>query len=170
MELRSIDVFPIGKQRHRARWRGGLLLLVLAVAPLGGQTPSQTDEQANPLPATTGEPLTIAPVDLPDIDCSIQEWNPGRPKPLLTLLCPPEAVFAPVRVYLRLSWMRPDDVPSDVARIVARPKRSTKMRTNKSAVMVRLEVSAQTGQHAQTRWVGFNGVVDVALIMDSRRP
>ena len=170
MHLRSIRDFPIGKQRHRAGWRGALLVLAIAVAPIGGQTPIQSDEQTNPLPATTGEPLTIAPVDRPDIDCSIHEWNPRRPKPLLTLLCPPEVVFAPLRVYLRLSWMKPDDVPVDVARIIARPRSSTKLRTNKSAVLVRLKVAPQTGQDTQTKWVGFNGVVDMALIADSRRP
>ncbi len=86
------------------------------------------------------------------------------------VLCPPEVVFAPLRVDLRLSWMKPDDVPVDVARIIARPRSSTKLRKNRSAVMVRLEVAPQTGQHVQTRWVGFNGVVDMALITDSRRP
>lgn len=66
--------------------------------------------------------------------------------------------------------MKPDDVPVDVARIIARPRSSTKLRTNKSAVLVRLKVAPQTGQHIQTKWVGFNGVVDMALIADSRRP
>lgn len=177
MNRKSIGAFPFGKRRNRTIGSGGpfalrlLLLLVLSAGPLGGQNPGQLGGgQPSPLPATTGDPLTIAPIDLPDIDCAIHEWNPSSPKPVLTLLCPPRPVFAPLRVYLKLSWMKPEDVPVDVGKIIARPRELTRIRTNKSAVMVRLAVAGERGQLAQAKWVSFNGVVDVALIKDSRGP
>ena len=146
-----------------------LLLILLAADLLPGQAPAKSGGQAELLPATTGEPLTLVPTDLPDIECAVQEWNPAGPKPVLKLLCPPAAVFAPLRVYLHLSWMKPEEVPADVSRIIARPRGLTKIRTNKSAVMVWLDVAGEAGRPSQARWVGFTGVVDVALIKDSRR-
>jgi hypothetical protein len=169
MHPRFIDGVLVRQHRRHKGWTGGLLLLVLMVAPLGGQTLGPPDREVTPLPATTGAPLTIAPVDGPDIDCSIQEWNPSRPKPYLKLLCPSEAAYAPVRVYLKLSWMKPDDVAKDIEKIITRPRQSTSMRANKSVVMVRMEFSEGKGQHSQIKWVDFNGVMDFALITDSRR-
>ncbi len=176
MLRRATVASSIGQDRNHRSWRSrplaALLLLSLALAThlLRAQTPGKPCDQTYSLPATTGEPLTIAPVDLPDIDCSIREWNAAPPKPLLTLLCPPEAVFAPLRVYLRLSWMKPEDVPTDVGRIIVQPTGWTKIRTNRTAVMVRLDVARETGQNPRPTWVSFNGVVDVALIKDSPRP
>ena len=170
MHSKCIGVLPVGKPGSHKSWRRVLCVLILAAAPLGGQTPGRLDGQNNPLPKSTGEPVTIAPVDLQDIECSIQEWNPVGPKPFLKLLCPPQAEFAPVRVYLKLSWLNADDIPIDLARIIARPLRATKIRTSKSAVMVRLEVAVDSGEGAQEKWVGFNGLVDVALMTDPRHP
>ena len=170
MDHRFIAGVLVSRRRRHKTWTGGLLLLVLMVAPLGGQTLGPRDGDVTTLPATTGAPLTIVPVNGPDIDCSIQEWNPARPKPYLKLLCPSEAAYAPVRVYLKLSWMKPDDVAKDIEKIITRPKQSTSMRANKSAVMVRMEFSEGKGQHSQVKWVAFNGVMDVALITDSRHP
>jgi hypothetical protein len=147
----------------------GVLLLVLMMAPLDGQIPGTAEREVTSLPATTGAPLTIVPLDGPDIDCSIQEWNGIRPKPYLKLLCPPETVYAPVRIYLKLSWLKPDDMPKDVENIIARAKQSTRIRSSESTVMVRMEVSAGKGQNPQVKWVNFSGVVDVALLTDSRR-
>lgn len=147
---------------------GCLLPGLLCAAVLFGQGPAPPSRQTNALPPTIGEPLTIAPVDLPDIDCSIHAWDPDSQKPVLTLLCPPEPVFAPLRVYLRLSWLKPEDVPRDVGRVIARPKSATRIRTNKETLMVRLEVAEEPGRHSKAKWVNFNGVVDVALIKEAR--
>jgi hypothetical protein len=121
------------------------------------------------LPATTGEPLTIVPVDLQDIDCSIQEWNSTSPLPVLTLLCPPKAEFAPLRVYLKLSWLKLDDVPAQIGKIIVGHKGATKIRANRNEVQVLLNVVGNKGEDSTSKWVGFNGVVDLALVKDSRR-
>jgi hypothetical protein len=36
-------------------------------------------------------------------------------------------------------------------------------------VMVRMEISQGEGQHPRVKWLDFNGVMDLALITDSRR-
>jgi hypothetical protein len=168
MHRSSIKAVSINRFKS---WPAGLLLLILLLiviaAPLGGQTRGPIDQEVSALPATTGAPLTIVPVDRPDIDCSIQEWNATGPKPYLKLLCPPEAVYAPVRVYLKLSWMKAEDVVKDIDRIIARRKQLTRIRSNQNVVMVRMEVS-QGKDHPQVKWVDFNGVMDVALITDAR--
>ena len=156
-------------QRLRRKDWHGLLLVVLIATPLSGQTPSTTHLEVIALPPNTGAPITIVPTDRPDIDCSIQEWNGTRPKPYLKLLCPPEGVYAQVRVYLELSWMKPEDIAKDVDKIVTQPKQLTKIRSSKSVVMVRMEVSQGKDQHPRVKWVDFNGVMDLALITDDRR-
>jgi hypothetical protein len=168
MLCKSIHNLLVEKHRDRI-WKYAVLLLILAAAPLGGQT-RLSSEQSSSLPATTGEPLTIVPVDLQDIECSIQEWNSGPPKPFLKLLCPPKAEFAPLRVYLKLSWLKSDDVPMDVRGINVVRGQPTKIRANESKVLVLLEMVGEKGRNSKAQWVGFNGVVDVAIIKDSHRP
>ncbi len=165
MRRKVIDI-RVAKQPPGS-WRSALLLLILAAGPLGGQTAGLSGERTNPLPATTGEPLTIVPMDLKDIDCSIQEWNSDVPRPFVTLLCPGKAEFAPIRVYLKLSWLKLDDVPANVGRIIA-GRAATKIRTTRSEVLVLLDVAGEKGKDPKSVWVGFNGVVDLALIKDSR--
>lgn len=147
---------------------GLLLALLFAAFFLYAQEPAEAPGQGTLLPATIGEPLTIAPVDLPDVDCSIQRWDAEAKMPVLTLLCPPEPVFSPLRVYLRLSWIRPEDVPGDVSKVVAKPKGLTRIRTNKNVLMVRLPLTEKQGQNSREKWVGFTGVVDVALIKEGQ--
>ena len=171
--LRSSDRVLIGQPWYH-RSLIAIVLLALMVAPLGGQTPGTTDRQGPerdvvPLPATTGEPLTIVPLDSPDIECSIQEWSSARPLPFLKLLCPPQAVYAQVRVYLRLSWLKPQDVSKDVDKIITRTRQSTMIRASGTGVKVRMEISGEKGHPPQARWVDFNGVADIALITDSHR-
>jgi hypothetical protein len=144
-----------------------ILLLVLIARPLGGQTPPTEKREIAPLPATTGAPLTVVPLDSPDIECSIQEWKSTAEKPYLKLLCPPENAYAPVRVYLKLSWLKMEDVAKDLNKIVIRPKQSTRIRSNQTGVLVRMEISSPDGR-PQMKWVEFNGVVDLALLTDSR--
>ncbi len=170
--LTAVVVQP---RHNRPEWRArGFAIRLLLMAALGatllhGQGGGQHNGEPSPLPVRTGDALTIAPVDLPDVDCSIQEWNTRSREPQITLLCPPVNVFAPIRVYLKLSWLKPEDVPEDVGRIVALPNTSTRIRTNKKAVSVRLNVAGEPAKGQPAKWVDFTGVVDVALITDSRR-
>ena len=132
-----------------------------------GQTGRKVQNEGNSLPATTGEPLTITPVDMPDVDCVVQGWTGDGPKPakpVLTLLCPPGQVYAPLRVLIKLSWMKPEDAPVNPIDILVMPGAATKIRTCKTAALVWLQVRAKEGGQPQSVWVSFNGVVDVALL------
>jgi len=144
---------------------------LLAFAPISvlAQKASQPSNEENFLPAGSGQPMTLKPKDLPDIQCSVVEWNSAPPKPALTLLCPPEEVFAPLRVYIKLSWLKPEDVPDNAVSIVASPKTHTKLRTSKKAAWVRLKVSGNPEEKPQEKWVSFNGLADVALLTENVR-
>ena len=139
---------------------------MLAAVALGGQLPRVSDRESHPLPKPTGAPLTIVPVDREEIECSIHEWNPNPPQPFLKLLCPPQSEFAPLRVYLKLSWLSSNDVPAELRQVRVTPHELTKIRTDGSSVLVRLMVWSDAGRTKRERWVGFNGVVDLALIKD----
>jgi hypothetical protein len=116
------------------------------------------------LPPTTGEALTMTPSDKADVSCSVVEWNGAPAKPTLTVLCPPEEVFAPLHVYLKVSWLKAEDVPAYTRAIRAPARTSTKLRTNKTAVWIWLAEQEKEDAPPRKKWVPFSGVVDVALL------
>lgn len=143
-----------------------LTVCVAAAQPSLSQSKQKDRLEGSFLPATTGEPLTIAPVDMQDIDCIVAEWNPIPAKPVLTLVCPPNTVFAPLRVLIKLSWMKPEGTHVDLQEIVAVAGSPTKIRTSKTAVQVWLQVADKRENRERkprATWVGFDAVVDVAL-------
>jgi len=147
--------------------RGCLILLAASLAwpPVwtGGQEIVRGGK-GDFLPPTTGEALTLTPSDKPDVSCSVVEWNAAPAKPTLTVLCPPEQVFAPLHVYLKVSWLKAEDVPAYARMIQAPAKAPTKLRTNKSAVWIWLRVQDKLDAPIRGKWVAFSGVVDVALL------
>lgn len=130
---------------------------------VNGQEVTRHD-QVYLLPPSTGEPLTLVPDDLPYINCSILDWKDDPPKPTLAVLCPPQDTFAPVYLYLKLSWLKPEDVPLSVRSITAPAKAVTKIRTTKSAAWVWLEVKEKVDGSPRRTWVAFNAVADIALL------
>jgi len=128
------------------------------------------------LPPTDGQPLTVTPSNKPDVSCSVVEWNAALTKPTLTVLCPPEEIFAPLHVYLKISWLKAEDVPADTRGIRAPARTPTKLRTNKTAVWLWLGVQEKQDAPPRKKWIPFSGVVDVALLSlpdkryDARRP
>lgn len=126
------------------------------------QSQHRPPTEASLLPPTTGEPLTIKPLDMQDIDCIVAEWRSTTVRPVLTLICPPNSVFSPLRVLIKLSWMKPEDFPVKPEHILAPPGTPTKIRTNKTAAQVQLQVK-EMGKPRDT-WIGFTAVVDVALL------
>lgn len=122
--------------------------------------------EGNFLPATTGQALTIAPVDMQDIDCVVAQWSPTPTRPVLTVICPPNTVFAPLRVLIKLTWMKSESIQFDLREILALPGNPTKIRTNKNAVQVWLQTAEKNengGRKPRSRWVGFDAVADVAI-------
>jgi hypothetical protein len=135
---------------------------------LCGQDTAQGE--ANVLPPPRGEPLTLTPTDMPDVSCSVVKWKGDAVTPTLAVICPPQSVFAPLHVYLKLSWLKPGDVPLSARAIAAPEKTLIKIRTNKSIAWVWLEVRERQGAIPHRAWVAFNGVVDIGLLtLSSKR-
>lgn len=99
-----------------------------------------------------------------DVKCAVVEWNITSPKPTMRLVCPPEEVFAPLRVYFDLSWAKREDVPTYYLSISAPPKTQTKMHWNSSEVHVWLKVYNESRGEAEEKWVSFSEVVGFWLI------
>ena len=101
---------------------------------------------------------------MPDVSCSIVEWKDDTSKPTLAVVCPPQDTFAPLHVYLKLSWLKSEDVPLFARSITVPPKMIVKIRTTGSTAWVWLAVKEKPSAAARRTWVGFNAVVDIALL------
>ena len=99
-----------------------------------------------------------------DVSCSVIDWSAKASKPALTVLCPPEEVFAPVHVYLKVSWLNENEVPAYARTIHVQARALTKLRTDKSALRVWLGVREKQDTAVRGKWVAFTGVVDLALL------
>ncbi len=93
-----------------------------------------------------------------EIKCSILGWETQSPSPMLTLVCPPKLVFAPLYVYFRLSWATPREVPRDLQSLLATPKFQTKVEPHRSSMRVWLKTEATDDEKAGGRWVEFTRV------------
>ena len=155
-----------GRVKLRA-FLGHLLLLLASLVWSGISIDGQEAKRRNQvhlLPAPTGDALTLTPTDMPDVSCSVVEWKDDQPKPTLAVVCPPQETFAPLHVYLKLSWLKPDDVPLCVHRISAPAKTLIKIRTDRFTAWVWLGVREKPDAAPRQTWVGFNAVVDLALL------
>ena len=125
------------------------------------QENDQSDRQARP--AANGR-KGHADADAPsEVKCSVVEWNVTMPRPVLTLVCPPEEVFAPLRVYFKLSWAMPKDIPSNYLNILAPPRAQTKLHWTRAELHVLLPIKGEGGGKAETKWVIFTEVVGFYL-------
>jgi len=149
-----------------------LLVIVLSVGPFAGALQAQSAAGAastvlHALPdgdaradsgASEGHWLDHRALrnPSPDVKCAIVEWITASPKPSLVVVCPPDEVFAPLRLYFKLSWKRDADVPANF-QIVAEPKTMIKMHWNLQGdyqVLLRTERKNDRSPHPE--WVKFN--------------
>lgn len=120
--------------------------------------------ESNLLPPPRGDALTLTPTDMPDVSCSVVRWKDDPANPTLAVICPPPSVFAPLHVYLKLSWLKPEDVPLSAHGIAAPARTLIKIRTKKSIAWVWVGVRDRQGHIPHSEWVAFDGVVDMALL------
>lgn len=135
------------------------LFLLLALAPQPGLT--QKDQVAR---SRTKEAQGGAEFRPKEILCAVVEWNITAPAPVLTLHCPPDEVYAPLAVRIRLSWARPEDVPGDYLDLVAPRGMHTHLVRTEKGLQVRLRIQRDGEKNAREIWVVFNQVDGVALL------
>lgn len=87
------------------------------------------------------------------------EWNAGGTKPILSLVCPPEEVFAPLRVYFQVSWARAEHMPANRLEILAPPKAAARMHWTRTEFHVRLPVFEKNQKKPLAKWISFNELV-----------
>src|SRR6266702_989028 len=80
---------------------GTIVIAAVLVAPRSVLSQSaHKDHVGSLLPATVGEPLTIKPLDMADIDCVVHAQGPTVTRPVLTLISPRSTLFAPLGVVI----------------------------------------------------------------------
>ncbi len=151
----------------------GMPCLWILCSSAQAQQRPPAEPSAQFLPSSLGEPFTVVPIDMPDVECQVLEWNEKLNSPIgptLTLLCPPEQVFAPLRVLIKLSWLDQDKkgAPVDPEKILVMPGEKTRLRTRKDSAFVLLDVVGADGRRHK-RWIPFTGVADVALLPRLRK-
>jgi hypothetical protein len=100
----------------------------------------------------------------PDLKCSVVDWSAGPSKPSLVVVCPPEEVFAPLRLYLKLSWKHDEDVPHDFQTFVAQPNSETKINwTPQGDYHVLLKTERKNGRRGRPEWINFNDLAGVYI-------
>ncbi len=134
-------------------------------APWNPRSPSeQMRQQARFAKAErTIPPTPEPPKKKGEIDCTVEEWTPSDTSPVLGLVCPPPQVFSPLRVHLKVSWLKVGDIPKVLHRIVAEPHMPVRIRPTSSTLRVLLRVSKHPEDAGKEEWIGFNSVLGVGL-------
>jgi hypothetical protein len=106
------------------------------------------------------------PPKMGEVSCQVIDWNhKAKPLPQLTLTCPPEGVYTPIRIYLVLSWAEKENVPEGWSRISKSVKYETKLRSAENGGLeVRLKCLDGRKKERQQEWVRFTYVVRQAIL------
>lgn len=100
-----------------------------------------------------------------EINCQVIEWNPGhKPYPQLTVACPPEGIYTPIRLYMVLSWEKKTDVPEGWSRIWGRAKYPTKIQAVPKGMRVKLKCYREGRKGMEKEWFLFTSLVRQAII------
>lgn len=100
------------------------------------------------------------------LNCAVVRWNKGPEKPVLTLICPPEEVFAPLRVVFGLSWSQPTDIPPQVGNVTLSPGDLVRFRLDSKDAHVLVPVRRAVDRQTERGWLRFTAVVQVGLVTE----
>jgi len=98
-----------------------------------------------------------------DIECAVLEWGADASKPTLGILCPPKDVYAPLRVYMKVS----QDPPAKKITLVNRPRTWIRLR-KESSCLIWLTFLEEGQEHPRTDWLAFDEIVGMGLIPSVR--
>ena len=135
-------------------------LALLLIACFAGRASAQNLQK---------ELATPVPVERAPINCAVLSWEYTPSRPLLTLVCPPEDVFAPLRVYLKLSHSAPKGKARDYQKIAVQPGELTKMRSAETEALIWLKVQEDGKAKPTAQWMPFDEIVKVGLFDGARR-
>jgi hypothetical protein len=160
---------------HRNRLPSHLFLatfaIILCAEPFAGAPQAQSAPGAVPAPLrafphddTQPEGPASNKARTADLKCAVVGWNDGPPRPSLIVVCPPEEVFAPLRLYFKLSWKRDEDVPRDFQTFLAQRNTQTKIYwTQQGDYHVLLKAEHKDGRSGRPEWVNFNNLDGVYI-------
>jgi hypothetical protein len=104
------------------------------------------------------------------ISCQVIAWDlESKPFPQLTLACPPEGTYTPIRIYLVLSWANKGDLPEGWSRITESAKYRAKARQARGGIEVQLQCRDTRGKKSQREWILFTRMVRQAIIDPGKR-
>jgi hypothetical protein len=125
---------------------------------------SQPETPASSKPRWPGADTRAIAERAPDLKCAVVEWNDGPARPSLIVVCPPEEVFAPLRLYFKLSWKRDEDIPRDFQSFIAQPNTQTKINwTQQGEYRVLLKSERRNGRSGGPEWVSFNDLSSIYI-------
>lgn len=136
------------------------VLALLPAAQLHGQVGPQQKLVENRDPARATPPSLATAGEL---KCAVVEWKADQPKPALTVACPPEDVFAPLRLYLGLSWEQAEERDPRAAMVVALPKTPVRVRFTPAEAQVRLKVLGPDGKKPREAWIPFGEITRIGF-------
>jgi hypothetical protein len=123
---------------------------------------TQPTGSASP-PASWPDPSIVDIRRSRDLKCSVVQWTSEPPRPALVVVCPPEEVFAPLRLFFKLSWRQDADVPGNFQALLAQPKIETKMHwTDRGDYHILLQVEGKHGR-SDRKWIHFNDLIGVYI-------
>ena len=132
------------------RWVAFLVLLALSVNSSRAQDPQQEE-----FPMENMKGL--------EINCGVVSWNNNPQKPVLSMVCPPLEVFAPLYIYMKVTQTLPQIKVRGLGEVLARPKEQIKIRPTGRELMVLLKVLKEGKSQPEAIWVGFDEVVKMGL-------
>jgi hypothetical protein len=98
--------------------------------------------------------------------CAIEDWRHDGRKPILTLVCPPDEIFAPLRVLITLSWAEPRDIPRNLNDIEIRPRLPVKLTSTGRGLGVRLPIFPAGEKRPHEDWLWFTEIQHVRLLRE----
>jgi hypothetical protein len=147
--------------------------LVFLCASMGNAQIQAPTEKKTALPMPTKETgnrmregntsSPARPVGARALKCELLDWKNEAPSPVLTVACPPEGVYAPLRIYFGFSWERLEEVPSNAGNIVAAPKTLTRVDFRQTEALIWLKVSENGERKLREQWVRFTSITKIGV-------
>ncbi|HYX54076.1 MAG TPA: hypothetical protein VE783_11545 [Candidatus Limnocylindrales bacterium] len=99
------------------------------------------------------------------ISCAIVKYQADN-KPQVHLLCPGPEIYAPLRVYLALTWNEAKDVPSSLKNLQVDTNAAVRFKSRPGNPMA--ELTLRDAARSQKEWVSFNKI-NVSLVLEKAK-